>query len=113
MNRMDTLQRKQNVLIQTNDAVYLKQTVEVLNGVERRICRNLRSIINMWITVDRYEQLDQADVKALLDDNESKLSDAMQLLDVSRKWVNSYNENTDGDEVQLWIKTIEDSLKEG
>lgn len=115
MNMMDLLQKKQGVLIKTNNATYLNETVEVLNRVETRLCQDIRSIINLCITAENI-RLEQEAINGFLRDAESRVSDAKQLLKLSGEWVNSYNEKdsrNDGNEVKLWIKNINRSLKEG
>lgn len=115
MDAMDLLQKKQGILIRSNNATYLDETVEVLNRVEVRLCQDIRSIINLCITTEDI-QADQKTIDGFLRDAESRVSDARQLLKLSGEWVNSYNEKdnrNDGGEVELWIKTINQSLKEG
>lgn len=118
MNHMDTmnlLQKKQGILIRSNNASYLHETVEVLNRVETRLCQDIRSVINLCITTENI-QADRETIDSFLRDAESRISDARQLLKLSGEWVNSYNEKdnrNDGGEVKLWIKTINQSLKEG
>lgn len=115
MNRMDKLQAKQQILIDTNDALYLRETVTVLDNVERRLCRNFRNVINLCIAAEDCDSVDQKKVRKNLDDNEKKLHDAKKLLKASVDWINQYNmgsENSDRSEVENWIAVIRDSLKE-
>lgn len=114
MDQMDDLQARQEVLIKSNGALYLKDTVEVLNNVERRICRNLRSIINFCIVEDDPTQIAAPRIEKILADNELKLSDSKELLKVSAEWINQYDSGfkSDFSEVESWISTIRESLKE-
>ncbi len=115
MNRMDKLQMKQETLIETNDARYLKDTVVVLENVERRICQNFRTVINLCIAAEDLKHLDLNKVQQSLDDNEHKLSNTQELLKASVDWINQYNtdsRNSDRSEVENWIAVIRDSLKE-
>lgn len=115
MDTMDLLQKKQGILIRSNNALYLHETVEVLSRVETRLCQDIRSVINLCITTENI-QADRETIDSFLRDAESRVSDARQLLKLSGEWVNSYNEKdnrNDGGEVKLWIKTINQSLKEG
>lgn len=115
MDRMDKLQTKQQILIDTNEALYLRETVIVLDNVERRLCRNFRNIINLCVAAEDYTGLDQKKVQKNLDDNEKKLHDAKKLLKASVDWINQYNmdsENSDRSEVENWIAVIRNSLKE-
>lgn len=114
MEMMDKLQAKQDALIEANDARYLKDTVMVLNNVERRLCRNFRSVINLCIAAESVERLDATKIERKLDDNRKKLDDAKELLKASADWINQYDSDADSDrsEVENWIAVIRDSLKE-
>lgn len=115
MDVMDLLQEKQGSLIRTNDALYLKDTVAVLDNVEGRICRNFRNIINLCIAADSPDNLDIEKVDWYLEDNEHKLTDSKELLKASADWINQYDmDGAKGDrsEVENWIKVIRDSLRE-
>lgn len=114
MDRMDGLQARQEVLIETNDALYLKDTVAVFDNVERRICRNFRNVINLCIAADSSDALDMGKIEQILSDNDKKLSDTKALLQASVEWINQYNaDNTDDrSEVESWIAVIYASLKE-
>lgn len=114
MDRMDGLQDKQARLLKANGALYLSETEETLNRVEQRICRNVRNIINLCIAADSPRQLNSPKVDRILGDNESKLSDASELIRVSVDRINQYilERNDDSSEVKRWIETIRESLKE-
>lgn len=114
MDCMDTLQAKQDVLIETNDAQYLRKTVEVLDKVERRICRNFRNVINICIATDGLDETDNQKIKRYMADNDTKLQNAQELLDASVDWINQYNadSSSDSSEVENWIAVIRESLKE-
>lgn len=114
MDSMDDLQARQGVLIEANDALYLKDTVAVFDKVERRICRNFRNIINLCIAADSSDALDMEKINKTLSDNDKKLSDTKALLKASVDWINQYNEDNKDDrsEVENWISVIRASLKE-
>lgn len=115
MDSMDRLQAKQEFLIQANDASYLRDTIAVLDNVERRICRNFQNVVNLCIAVDRIEQLDMKEVEKYLRNNQKKLNDTSELLTASAKRINQYNAGDDRsawDEVRSWIETIRSSLEE-
>lgn len=114
LDTMDVLQEKQNALIEANDARYLKDTVSVLDNVERRICQNFRNVINLCIAADAIESLDTEKVNKYLRDNRKKLSNTKELLKASADWINQYNAGEDGDrsEVENWITVIRNSLRE-
>lgn len=114
MDHMDQLQGRLSTLIQSNDASYLKDTIDLLDKVEGRLCRTLRSIINLCVAANSIDHLDHAKVRQYLEDNQKKLSDSQALLDVSVSWINQYNNDHDADrhEVETWIATIRESLKE-
>jgi len=114
MDRMDELQASQKRLLQANAALYLSETEEILNQVERWICRNVRSIINLCIAAIRPEQLNAERVNKFLQDNENKLKDASELIRVSVERINQYalQGNNNSSEVKHWIEVIRESLKE-
>lgn len=114
MDAMDALREKQNALIEANDARYLKDTINVLDNVERRICQNFRNVINLCIAADSAESLDEKKVNKYLKDNRKKLSNTKELLKASADWINQYNADEDSDrsEVENWIAVIRDSLRE-
>lgn len=114
MDRMDRLQDRQRVLIESNDARYLKDTVAVLDNVERRLCRNFQNIINLCIAADDIGHLDMKEIERNLSDNEKKLENTNELLKASAKRINQYNAGDDEsiwNEVESWITTINESLK--
>lgn len=114
MDKMDRLQTQQQFLIRTNEATYLEDTIAVLDDVERRICQNFRTVINLCIITDSIEQVDMEKVHKSLQDNDKKLSDSQELLKASADWINQYNADKTSDRSQLenWIAVIRDSLKE-
>lgn len=114
MDEMDMLQKKQQILIDSNGADYLDKTVEIFDRVEQEICRRLRDVINICIVTNTDGIPNMTEIRELLDSNEERLKNAQNLLEKSRQWVRTYNRGEDVDrEVERWMKTIEDSLKEG
>lgn len=114
MFEMDAMQERQEALIAANSATYLQRTVDVFNNVERRICRNFQSIINLYIVAGNIGGLEIDKVCRILNDNRDKLDAADQLLRLSVDWINQYNTDKSADhrEVDDWIETIRMSLKE-
>lgn len=114
MDRMDELQAKQARLLEANGALYLRETEDTLNRVEQRICRNIRNIINLCIAAGTAEHLNYDKVSAALHDNQSKLADASELINVSVDRINKYitDHRDDSSEVRRWIETIRESLEE-
>lgn len=115
MDHMDRLQEKQRLLIETNDALFLKDTVAVLDKVETRICQNFRSIVNLCIISDDPTGLEAQKIDKIIGSNEERLNNAQELLKASAAWINQYNTDknkSDRSEVETWITVIRDSLKE-
>lgn len=114
MNRIDSIQSRQQLLIQSNDARYLADTESALIEVEQRIWRNLRHVYNLYIAVDDIETLDTAKVERYISDNEAKLSSAQELVVASADWINQYesDKNSDRSKVESWLATIRESLQE-
>lgn len=113
MNKMDKLQARLATLIKLNDASYLQDTTEVLDKVEKHLCRNLIKVINLFIAADNPRSVDLPKVQQYLHDNEKKLNDSQTLLDVAASWINHYDaDQSNYDEIETWITTIRESLKE-
>lgn len=113
MEQMDNIQERQHLLLTTNDAIYLNDTVEVLDRVERYICQNCIKVVNLCIAAGTPERFNQAAIDQLLADNAAQLKNANQLLQVSAVWINQYDakQESRGD-LERWIATIQQSLKE-
>lgn len=116
MDRMDDLQMKQNVLISNNSATYLEYTVATFDNIERKICQNLRVMINIYIAADNPESVDSAKVEKTLTANDTLLANARKLLDLLVDRINKYNADNsysiDEREVKAMIDTITGILEE-
>lgn len=115
MDRMDRLQLRLEILLDTNKAEYLQDTVTVLNNVEKRLCRNFRNIINLGIAADGIDRLDTDEVQRYLDYNDSNLNNSLELIQAAAKLINQHNGSSDKavmNEVRNWIKVILASLAE-
>ncbi len=116
LDRMDELQERQETLLETNDATYLKDTVNTLNQVEQEICLNFRGIVNQCIVSgDNADEsrLDMDKVNGAIGRNASLLEQSKELLKVSADWIDRYNEqeNPDRSLLDSWIRTIRDTIK--
>lgn len=118
LDRMDELQERQQMLLETNDASYLRDTVNTLNQVEQEICLNFRGIVNQCIvsgdSADE-SKLDMEKVNSALERNTALLDQSKELLKVSADWIDNYNEqgNPDRSLLDSWIRTIRDTIKKG
>lgn len=114
MDRIDSLQARQELLIKSNDARYLADTEAALDELEQRIWRNLRHVYNLCIAVDDTKLLDAAKVRRYMEDNEARLVSAQELLLASANWINQYesDKSSDRSKVESWLETIRESLKE-
>ena len=116
MDRMDTYQARHRSLIEANEAIYLQDTIEVIEDSERRMCRNFRNIINCCILVENTdkgeEALDRDIIEASLADNEEELRAVETLLRYSVAYINNYNRNgvSDRSELDAWLKVMKDSM---
>ena len=112
MDKMDTYQARHRSLLDANDAIYLEDTVSVINESERRMCRNFRNIINCCILIEDTnqgtEELDAEIVDASLADNEEELKAVSTLLKYSVSYINNYNRNgvSDRSELDAWLKIM-------
>ena len=115
MDRMDTCQARQQSLLTANEAIYLEDTVTVINESERRMCRNFRNIINCCILIEDTdqgsEQLDGDIINSSLADNEEELKSVSTLLKYSVAYINNYNRNgvSDRSELDAWLKIMKSS----
>ncbi len=100
---LDVLRTKQELLIKSNDAKYINDTIEVFNGVERSICQNIQSIINLCTVAQNPQALETAKVDEYLDNSRKMLDDTVELLKLSGDYVNQYNRGKN--------ETCEDLLK--
>lgn len=117
LDRMDTYQARHKALLQANEAIYLEDTIEIINQSERRMCRNIRNIINCCILVEDaggVEDLDHATVEHSLRDNEEELNAVATLLRYSVAYINNYNRNgvSDRRELDAWLKIMKASMGE-
>ncbi len=118
LDRMDELQERQATLLETNDASYLRDTVNTLNQVEQEICLNFRGIVNQCIVSGENANestLDMKKVNQAIGRNASLLDQSKELLKVSADWIDKYNEQKDPDRSLLdsWIRTIKDTIRYG
>ncbi|MBQ1388995.1 MAG: hypothetical protein IIY78_05150 [Clostridia bacterium] len=110
LEKMDGYQKKHKSLLDANDAVYLRDTIEVINESERRMCRNMRNIINCCILVEDgsggIEDLDADIISTALSDNEDELNSVGTLLKYSVSYINNFNKNgvKDRSELDAWLK---------
>ncbi|MBQ1381650.1 MAG: hypothetical protein II118_07025 [Ruminococcus sp.] len=118
MNRMDKLQERYETLLEANDAIYLQDTVGVINDAETRLCRNIRNIINCCILVeDGSSELSPFDVKIInqaLQQNETELQNVDTLIHYAVSYINNYQQNgvTDMSELKAWLEVMRKSTEE-
>ncbi len=114
LDQIDVLQARQSELLQINDAAYLQKTVAVVDEIERKICKNCQYIHNLCLVASDWEHSDQDKIVKLLNDNKRKLQDVRELLELSADLINKrdIDESKDLSELESWIETIQDSLKE-
>ena len=117
MDRIDTYQERHKSLLDANEAIYLEDTIEVIDGSERRMCQNFRSIINCCILIEdtdgSADELDTDIIEASLSDNEEELSAVSTLLKYSVAYINNYNRNgvRDRSELDAWLKIMKKSME--
>ena len=115
LDRMDTYQARHRALLQANEAIYLEDTIEILGQSERRMCRNIRNIINCCILIEDTDkdvnELDQGIITGSLADNEEELGAVATLLRYSVAYINNYNRNgvSDRSELDAWLKIMKAS----
>ena len=115
LDRMDTYQARHKALLQANEAIYLEDTIEILDQSERRMCHNIRNIINCCILIEDTDkdinELDQGIITGSLADNEEELGEVATLLRYSVAYINNYNRNgvSDRRELDAWLKIMKAS----
>ena len=116
MDRIDELQRRQKELITQNEAIYLTDTENTLDRVEREICLNFKGIVNQCIIAGETgdeSKLDMDKVMDIIKRNRELLTQSKELLKVSADWIDEYNSRGKGDRslLESWIKTIRDTIE--
>lgn len=118
MDRIDTYQARHKSLLDANEAIYLEDTIEVIDDSERRMCRNFRNIINCCILIEdtdsTADELDWDIINASLADNNEELSTVSTLLKYSVAYINNYNRNgvRDRSELDAWLKVMRSSMED-
>lgn len=116
MDTIDMYQARHKSLLDANEAIYLEDTIEVIDNSERRMCRNFRNIINCCILVEDTdkgeEALDRDIIESSLAENEEELRCVDTLLKYSVAYINNYNRNgvSDRRELDAWLKIMKDSM---
>ncbi len=118
LDRMDELQKRQQMLLESNDAAYLKDTVNTLEQVEHEICLNYRGIVNQCIVsgpAADESKFDMDKIEKSLNKNQELLDQSKELLKVSADWIDNYNEqeNPDRSLLDSWIRTIRNTINGG
>lgn len=115
MDRMDKLQERYKTLLEANDAIYLNDTISVIDDAETRLCRNIRNIINCCILVEdgsaQLSDFDNEIIDKALNENESELENVNTLIHYAVNYINNYQQNgvTDMSELKAWIDVMKTS----
>ena len=116
MDRIDAYQARHKSLLDANEAIYLEDTIEIIDESEKRICRNIRNIINCCILVEdsksSVNELDGNIISSSLAENEEELNTVATLLRYSVAYINNYNRNgvSDRSELDAWLKVMKSSM---
>ena len=115
MDRIDTYQARHKSLLDANEAIYLEDTIEIIDESEKRICRNIRNIINCCILVEdgssELSDFDRQIIDKALRENESELENVNTLIHYAVNYINNYQQNgvTDMSELRAWIEVMRSS----
>lgn len=118
MDRIDTYQARHKSLLDANEAIYLEDTIEVIDESEKRMCQNFRNIINCCILIEdtdsTADELDWDIINASLADNNEELDSVSTLLKYSVAYINNYNRNgvRDRSELDAWLKVMKSSMED-
>ena len=116
MDKINTYQARHKSLIAANEAIYLQDTVDVINESERRMCQNFRNIINCCILIENdngsVDELDQDIISSSMSDNQEELNAVATLLKYSVAYINNYNRNgvSDRSELDAWLRVMKASI---
>ncbi|MBR1483823.1 MAG: hypothetical protein IJ598_12785 [Ruminococcus sp.] len=116
MDRIDTYQSRHKSLLDANEAIYLEDTIEIIDESEKRICRNIRNIINCCILIEdgsgSLGDLDSDIINTSFNENEEELKTVSTLLRYSVAYINNYNRNgvSDRRELDAWIQVMKASM---
>lgn len=117
MDRIDTYQARHKSLLDANEAIYLEDTIEVIDQSEKRMCQNFRNIINCCILIEdtdsTADELDRDIIESAFSDNEEELNSVSTLLKYSVAYINNYNRNgvKDRSELDAWLKIMKSSTE--
>lgn len=110
LNLMDTYQEKLHKLLETNDAVALSDTEDMLDSVEQYICRNARKVINYMSVADSNDPESLRKVKEKFDlcnkDNKEQLDRVQEFLFVLTDYLNQQGDDADTDMLDVYKTTI-------
>lgn len=108
LNVMATMQENLRELIQTNDASYLEETVQILNRLEQRLCTDIRSMINLCIIAETPELLNRAEMQKIKDRSYKRLEVAHDAVELAALRINKYNSRgfEDGSDIEAYQTTI-------
>lgn len=116
MDKINTYQARHKSLIAANEAIYLQDTIDVINESERRMCQNFRNIINCCILIENdngsVDELDQDIISSSMSDNQEELNAVATLLKYSVAYINNYNRNgvSDRSELDAWLRVMKASI---
>ena len=115
MDRIDGFQERLNNLLSANQADYLRDTVAALDGVEEKMCRNYRKLINMLLILEdgkTFGEEGRKQATAYLDENDKALEKTRKLLKLAADMINQRGGGNSRDQLDAWIQSMQESLEE-
>lgn len=119
LNQLENIDKSmmcQQLLIENNDATYLRNTLPVLEKIEHEVCKNFIPIVNMCMIVDDVKHVNQGEIDEQLWKNAELIERINALMKLSTKLIDQYNEEGNVKSLDLidsWIKATEQKLEEG
>ena len=118
MSQMDDYQLRLKNLLDSNGADALRDTEEVLDGVEQHICRNVRKLLNI-MTVSSPNTQNDLDVveltaKNCAEDNNRLLKTTKEFIVAVTEFLNSQGDSGSGiNEVEVYKNALTTQIEEG
>ena len=118
MAQMDDYQLRLKNLLDSNGADALRDTEEVLDGVEQHICRNVRKLLNI-MTVSSPNTQNDLDVveltaKNCAEDNNRLLKTTKEFIVAVTEFLNSQGDSGSGiNEVEVYKNALTTQIEEG
>ncbi len=114
METMNRYQAKLNKLLNNNGADALRDSEEILDGVEQNLCRNVRKFLNKETILDtdqNYAEL-LAEGEKCNRENDTLLKKTMDFMEAVAEYLNDQDDNDDLGDIEIYKNAILEQIKE-